>query len=107
MEHHGAGLRRELVKAGVQAAEEVVAALRRDYREAELEAADRVMLAYCEKLTHAPGQMLAEDVMHLRKAGFDDRGIHDICTVAAYFNFVNRIADGLGVDLEERFSSGS
>jgi hypothetical protein len=31
----------------------------------------------------------------------DDRAIHDICAVTAYFNFVNRIADGLGVDLEE------
>ena len=36
----------------------------------------------------------------LRGAGFDDRGIHDICAVTAYFAFVNRIADGLGVELE-------
>lgn len=39
----------------------------------------------------------------LRAAGFDDRAIHDICAVTAYYAFVNRMADGLGVDLEERF----
>jgi alkylhydroperoxidase family enzyme len=37
----------------------------------------------------------------LRDAGLDDRGIHDLAAVAAYFNFVNRLASGLGVDLEE------
>lgn len=48
-------------------------------------------------------RVTAERVAALRGAGFDDRAIHDICAVTAYYAFVNRIADGLGVELEERF----
>lgn len=44
--------------------------------------------------------MTAADVDALRDVGLDDTAIHDVCTVAAYFNYINRIADGLGVDLE-------
>ena len=58
------------------------------------------MLDYVVKLTLTPGEMKAEDVDALRQAGFDDRAIHDVCAVASYFAFVNRIADGLGVELE-------
>ncbi|MBD3162583.1 MAG: peroxidase [Candidatus Eisenbacteria bacterium] len=61
------------------------------------------MLAYAAKLTRTPGLMAAGDVEALRSAGFEDRAIHDICAATAYFAFVNRIADGLGVELEERF----
>ena len=39
-------------------------------------------------------------VKDLRDNGFDDIGIHDMCTIVSYFNFVNRIANGLGVELE-------
>lgn len=59
------------------------------------------MLDYVVKLTRAPGQITARDVETLRAAGFDDRSIHDICCIAAYFAFVNRVAHGLGVELEE------
>jgi uncharacterized peroxidase-related enzyme len=59
------------------------------------------MLDYARKLTLQPQDMMEEDVAALRHQGFDDRAIHDICAVTAYFNFVNRMADGLGVDLEE------
>ncbi|MGH7614401.1 MAG: carboxymuconolactone decarboxylase family protein [Gemmatimonadales bacterium] len=65
--------------------------------------ADRAMLDYALTLTQAPHTVTAESVTALRAAGFDDQGIHDICTVTAYYAFVNRIADGLGVELEERF----
>jgi len=58
------------------------------------------MLDYVVKLTLTPGAMKVEDVDALRQAGFDDRAIHDVCAVASYFAFVNRIADGLGVELE-------
>ena len=61
------------------------------------------MLAYAVKLTKAPADIHAEDVQQLRSAGFDDCAIHDICAVTAYFAFVNRISDGLGVELEDRF----
>lgn len=62
------------------------------------------MLDYAIKLTRYPNQITNNDIDNLRDAGFDDRAIHDICAIAAYFNFVNRIADGLGVELEERFN---
>lgn len=58
------------------------------------------MLMYVEKLTRTPGDMNEADVMALRDAGFSDRDILDICTVTAYYGYVNRIADGLGVQLE-------
>ena len=67
-----------------------------------MDPADRVMLEYAAKLTKVPGQMSAKDVEQLRNVGFDDRAIHDICSITAYFAFVNRIADGLGVELEEQ-----
>jgi len=62
--------------------------------------ADRALLAYAGKLTRTPGEMRAEDVERLRQAGFDDRAIHDACAIVGYFAFVNRIADGLGVEME-------
>lgn len=67
---------------------------------AGLEEPERAMVAYALKLTATPGQMEEADVTGLRAVGFDDRAIHDICAVTAYFAFVNRIADGLGVELE-------
>jgi alkylhydroperoxidase family enzyme len=44
--------------------------------------------------------MSAADVAALRGAGFDDRGIHDAIQVVAYFNYINRVADAVHVDLE-------
>jgi alkylhydroperoxidase family enzyme len=59
------------------------------------------------KLTLTPGRMERVDVEALREVGFDDRSIHDACAIASYYAFVNRIADGLGVELEpERGESG-
>ena len=66
-------------------------------------AADAVMLRYASKLTLDPGSIEPGDVEVLRGHGFDDRAIHDICAVASYYAFVNRIADGLGVELEARW----
>ncbi len=86
---------------GVEEREALLGLLSKDYRQAELAAADRAMLDYAVKLTRTPGEMNEGDVAELRARGFDDRGIHDICAVTAYFAFVNRIADGLGVELEE------
>ncbi len=79
----------------------LVAALLEDYRAAPLSDADRQMLAYADKLTRAPGEMRAGDVDALRAAGFSDSAILDLNLVVGYFAFVNRLADGLGVPLEE------
>ncbi len=80
--------------------EKLLSALADDYRKAHLTAADRAILDYAFKLTRSPGDMFREDVNTLRTQGFDDRAIHDICAITAYYAFVNRIADGLGVELE-------
>lgn len=58
------------------------------------------MLKYSLKLTQSPGQVDASDVEELRTAGLSDLEIHDIACVVGYFAFVNRVADGLGVELE-------
>ncbi len=94
-----------LDKAGVDAEgqDRLLRALRDDPVSAPVTEAERAMLAYALKLTRAPAEMTAADVESLRAVGFDDRAIHDICAVVAYFAFVNRMADGLGVELESRF----
>ena len=61
------------------------------------------MLDYVVKLTRDPGGMTAADAEALRAAGFGDRAVLDICQVASYYNYVNRLADGLGVELEEHW----
>lgn len=58
------------------------------------------MLTYAEKLTRTPGEVAERDVAALREVGFTDRDILDICTATAYYAYANRIADGLGVQLE-------
>lgn len=58
------------------------------------------MLNYVDKLTRMPAAMVTGDVEALRQVGFSDGAILDICHVAAYYAFVNRLADGLGVELE-------
>lgn len=74
--------------------------MKADYREAELDAPTRALLDYAVKLTRTPGEMSRSDVEALRAAGLSDRAIHDAAQVAGYFNYINRIADGLGVELE-------
>ena len=59
------------------------------------------MLAFAVKLTRTPGAMTAEDAGALGEAGFEDAAILDITQVTAYYGYVNRLADGLGVELEE------
>jgi len=80
--------------------ERVIARLGSDYRSADLDDADRAMLDYADKLTRRPKEVTVADVDGLRRVGFVDRAIHDICVITAYYGFVNRIADGLGVELE-------
>ena len=79
-------------------------ALARDYRSADVSARDAEMLSYAVKLTRAPHSVSNHDVDRLRDVEFDDTGILDICQVASYFNYVNRLADGLGVELEDSWT---
>lgn len=81
--------------------ETLVAQIKEDYTQANLSPADRAMLDYAAKLTRAPASVSKADVQALREAGFDDRAILDIAQITAYFAFVTRLADGLGVTLED------
>lgn len=65
-----------------------------------LTARERALVGYADKLTRAPSTIRQADIALLRAHGLDDRAIHDSCAIIAYFAFVNRIADGLGVELE-------
>jgi uncharacterized peroxidase-related enzyme len=93
--HHGAGLRK------LTGDDALVEALATDFRAAAIDQADLAMLSYAEKLTREPWNMSKEDVRTLRRTGFDDAAILDICQICAYFAFVNRMADGLGIGLED------
>ena len=91
---HGAGLARESGNAALQ---EAVAS-------GDFEALDPRMAALCRyavKLTLSPQRMARKDVEELRGTGLDDRAIVDANQVVSYYNYVNRVADGLGVELED------
>lgn len=77
-----------------------------DWRTAGLSPKRMAMLEYVEKLTLRPWDVSDGDVEALREEGFTDRDILDVCEVAAYYAYVNRIADGLGVTLETWISDG-
>ncbi|HLJ56639.1 MAG TPA: hypothetical protein VKT77_16490 [Chthonomonadaceae bacterium] len=74
-----------------------MAALRVDFRTADLNEADRTMLEYVDTLTRRPVDIQRADVERLRVAGFDDTAILQINLIASWFNYINRVADGLGV----------
>ena len=75
----------------------MVEALQNDYRTAPISEQDRVMLDYVVKLTKDATQIRPEDHDRLRAAGFDDRGILQVTLMASWFNYINRVADALGV----------
>jgi alkylhydroperoxidase family enzyme len=74
-----------------------VAALRQDYTKAPISEQDRVMLDYVVKLTKDATLCSPDDHARLREAGFDDRGILQITLIASWFNYIDRVADALGV----------
>jgi uncharacterized peroxidase-related enzyme len=80
--------------------DELVTRLEIDFRSARICEEDRAMLEYAVKLTLEPWNMIEGDVQKLREAGFTDADILDINQITGYFAFVNRLADGLGVELE-------
>ncbi|MGA8524881.1 MAG: hypothetical protein WB629_02290 [Candidatus Sulfotelmatobacter sp.] len=79
---------------------ELVEALERDYTTAPITPQERVMLDYVVKLTKDATRCSKRDIEGLRAAGFEDRGILQIALIAAWFNYINRVADALGVGRE-------
>jgi len=75
----------------------MVEALKRDYNSAPISEQDRVMIDYVVKLTKDATGCSPADHVTLRAAGFDDRGILQITLIASWFNYINRVADALGV----------
>lgn len=93
MTHHGEALARE---SGDASLAEAVASGKFE----KLDPRVRVLCQYAVGLTRAPSAIREDDLGALRAEGFDDRAIVDANQVVAYFNYVNRIAHGLGVELE-------
>jgi uncharacterized peroxidase-related enzyme len=75
----------------------MVAALEADYRAAPISEQERVMLDYVVQITRDATRISPADHDRLRSAGFDDRGILQITLIASWFNYINRVADALGV----------
>lgn len=94
MESHAEFLRR------VTLDESLSEAIKKDYRTADLDPKDRVMLDYVARLTRQPVSIQREDIDRLREVGFDDTAILQINLIASWFNYINRVADGLGVGRE-------
>jgi uncharacterized peroxidase-related enzyme len=80
----------------------LVEALQTDYRTAPITDQERVMLDYVVKMTKDATRVSPDDHAKLRAAGFDDRGILQITLIAAWFNYINRVADALGVGRDLR-----
>jgi uncharacterized peroxidase-related enzyme len=80
--------------------EAFVKTLVEDYENAALSEADRAMLDYVTQLTKDATRITPEDHARLRSVGFDDRGILQITLIASWFNYINRVADALGVGRE-------
>ena len=78
----------------------LVGALEKDYRTAPITPQERVMVDYVVKLTKDATKIWKDDIEGLRAAGFDDRGILQITLIASWFNYINRVADALGVGRE-------
>ena len=74
--------------------------LKHDWKTADLAQKDKALCSWAEKLTLTPGEMDVSDVRKLEAVGLSQNAISDAAQVISYFNYINRIADGLGVDLE-------
>jgi uncharacterized peroxidase-related enzyme len=76
-----------------------------DYRNADLEPRIRALCDYAIKLTASPAEVGAEDAELLRSHGWEDAAIHDAIQVVSYFNYINRIAEGVGIEAEPEWDS--
>ena len=75
----------------------MVRLLEEDHKKAPITEQDRVMLDYVVQVTKDATRISAADHERLRAAGFDDQGILQITLIASWFNYINRVADALGV----------
>ena len=76
---------------------DLIEALKKDYTTAPISESERVMLDYVITLTRDATQILPQDHERLRAVGFTDQAILQITLIASWFNYINRVADALGV----------
>ena len=76
--------------------DDLIDAVLEDYRKAPISEKEKVMLDFVVKITEDATQITETDHERLRETGFDDRGILQITLIAAWFNYINRVADSLG-----------
>ena len=77
-----------------------------DYRAAGLEPRVRALCDFALKLTHEPASVSGDDAEALRAHGWSDVAIHDAIQVISYFNYVNRVAEAVGIDDEPEWDGG-
>lgn len=82
-------------------AEKILENIINNYKEADISDEVKEVLNYAEKLTKDPSSITKIDIQKLKDKGLSDKDILDLNQVVAYFNYVNRLADGLGIELEE------
>ena len=100
MEGHAKDLRAEVDDP------ELIRAIKEDWRTASVDGPTKALLAYAEKLSLTPGEMTSSDVDALRAQGFTDRDTTDAAHNIAFFSYINRMAEGLGVSIEPFMESG-
>lgn len=99
MTHHGAALQKLINND--KKAEKILENIINNYKEADISDEVKEVLNYAEKLTKDPSSITKIDIQKLKDKGLSDKDILDLNQVVAYFNYVNRLADGLGIELEE------
>ena len=82
---------------------QLAAMLLNDYTQASLAPTDRLMLDFALKLTQRPASVIKADVEKLRQAGLEDRQILAVVLLTCLYNFMDRLADGLGVDVPQEY----
>ena len=100
---HANDLRAEVAEetANPADADTFVTKVAKDWKTAGLNSADQALCVFAEKLTMTPNAMLKSDIKYLEDLGFSHTAIHDAVQVIGYFNYINRVAEALNVDLEE------
>ena len=100
MQAHGEDLREQVDE------DQLVRQIKTDFRSANLDATTRAILEFAEKVTLAAYTVQPSDLDLLRSHGLDDETIFDVVEIVGFFNSINRIADALGVELEDFLDTG-
>lgn len=95
MQAHGEDLREQVRE------DQLVRQIKTDFRSADVDATTRAILEFAEKVTLAAYTVQPSDLDLLRSHGLDDETIFDVVEIVGFFNSINRIADALGVELED------